>query len=252
MFNEKQIAVLNYEVDSSRIKIREKGNISLSYLEAFDIIESANKIFGYGNWSYSISSLVQVSQEQNHNQNVVICYKAVVRVVAQDIAHTKEVSREDVGFGSGIAKTLSDAHEGAAKEAVTDALKRAMRTFGNQFGNSLYDKAKNHSSQPNNNQLQQQPSSQNQRTYQPNNQQQAYQHSNTQTYQQPNNQPQQHHLPQDYTSLYNLGLTIIEQGNNLVVIGDDMFSKKDSIKACGFRWDSNSKLWCKPIEQRAA
>ncbi|MDD3477146.1 MAG: Rad52/Rad22 family DNA repair protein, partial [Sulfurimonas sp.] len=150
MFNEKQITVLNYEVDSSRIKIREKGNISLSYLEAFDIIESANKIFGYGNWSYSISSLVQVSQEQNHNQNVVICYKAVVRVVAQDIAHTKEVSREDVGFGSGIAKTLSDAHEGAAKEAVTDALKRAMRTFGNQFGNSLYDKGKNHYSQPNN------------------------------------------------------------------------------------------------------
>ena len=246
MFNEKQITVLNYEVDSSRIKIREKGNISLSYLEAFDIIESANKIFGYGNWSYSISSLVQVNQEQNHNQNVVICYKAVVRIVAKDITHTKEISREDVGFGTGIAKTLSDAHEGAAKEAVTDALKRAMRTFGNQFGNSLYDKAKNHSSQPNNNQLQQQPSSQNQRTYQPNNQQQ--------TYQQPNNQsqPQQHHLPQDYTSLYNLGLTIIEQGNNLVVIGDDMFSKKDSIKACGFRWESNSKLWCKPIEQRAA
>ena len=254
MFNEKQITVLNYEVDSSRIKIREKGNISLSYLEAFDIIESANKIFGYGNWSYAVSSLMQVSQEQNHNQNVVICYKAVVRIVAKDITHTKEVSREDVGFGSGIAKTLSDAHEGAAKEAVTDALKRAMRTFGNQFGNSLYDKAKNHSSQPNNNQLPQQPNSQNQRTYQPNNQQQAYQHSNTQIYQQPNNQsqPQQHHLPQDYTSLYNLGLTIIEQGNNLVVIGDDMFSKKDSIKACGFRWDSNSKLWCKPIEQRAA
>ena len=252
MFNEKQITVLNYEVDSSRIKIREKGNISLSYLEAFDIIESANKIFGYGNWSYAVSSLVQVSQEQNHNQNVVICYKAVVRVVAKDITHTKEVSREDVGFGSGIAKTLSDAHEGGAKEAVTDALKRCFRTFGNQFGNSLYDRSKNHHSQPNNNQLQQQPSSQNQRTYQPNNQQQAYQHSNTQTYQQPNNQPQQHHLPQDYTSLYNLGLTIIEQENTLVVIGDDMFSKKDSIKACGFRWDSNSKLWCKPIEQRAA
>ena len=252
MFNEKQITVLNYEVDSSRIKTREKGNIKFSYLEGHDIIESANKIFGYGNWSYSISSLMQVSQEQNHNQNVVICYKAVVRVVAQDITHTKEVSREDVGFGSGIAKTLSDAHEGAAKEAVTDALKRAMRTFGNQFGNSLYDRSKNHHSQPNNNQLQQQPSSQNQRTYQPNNQQQAYQHSNTQTYQQPNNQPQQHHLPQDYTSLYNLGLTIIEQENTLVVIGDDMFSKKDSIKACGFRWDSNSKLWCKPIEQRAA
>jgi DNA repair and recombination protein RAD52 len=32
----------------------------------------------------------------------------------------------------------------ADKEVVTDALKRAMRSFGNQFGNSLYDKTKNH------------------------------------------------------------------------------------------------------------
>ncbi|MCB4748208.1 MAG: RAD52 family DNA repair protein, partial [Sulfurovum sp.] len=46
-------------------------------------------------------------------------------------------SREDVGFGTGIAKTLADAHEGGAKEAATDALKRSLRSFGNQFGNSL-------------------------------------------------------------------------------------------------------------------
>ena len=144
MFNDKQLQVLNYELDSSRIKTREKGNISLSYIEGHDVIETANRIFGYGNWSYTITKLEQVSQETNHNQNVVICYKAVVRIIACDISHTKEIAREDVGFGTGVAKTLSDAHEGAAKEAVTDALKRAMRSFGNQFGNSLYDKTKNH------------------------------------------------------------------------------------------------------------
>ena len=240
MFNDKQLQVLNYELDSSRIKTREKGNISLSYIEGHDVIETANRIFGYGNWSYTITKLEQVSQEQNHNKNVVICYKAVVRIIAQDISHTKEIEREDVGFGSGVAKTLSDAHEGAAKEAVTDALKRAMRTFGNQFGNSLYDKGKNHYSQPNNPQLPQQQT----QNYQVNNQQ----HNN------PNQQPQlqQQHLPQDYSSLYNLGLTIMEQGNSLVVIGDDIFAKRDSIKACGFRWDGASKLWYKPLEQQAA
>ena len=251
MFNEKQLQVLSYELDSSRIKTREKGNISLSYIEGHDVIESANKIFGYGNWSYSISKLEQVSQEQNHNQNIIICYKAIVRVIAQDISHTKETTREDVGFGSGVAKTLSDAHEGAAKEAVTDALKRAMRTFGNQFGNSLYDKAKNHYSQPNNNQLPQQPSTHNQQPSSQN--QRAYQHSNTQTQPtNPNQPPPQNHLPQDYASLYNLGLSIIEQGNSLVIIGDDIFSKRDSIKACGFRWDGNSKLWYKSLEQQQA
>ena len=63
MFNDKQNQVLAYELDSSRIKTRSKGDITLSYLEGFDIMETANKIFGYGNWDYSITTLEQVSQE---------------------------------------------------------------------------------------------------------------------------------------------------------------------------------------------
>ena len=57
MFNQNQIEVLNSQLDSSRVKTREKGNINLSYLEGFDIIETANSIFGYGNWDYAISKL---------------------------------------------------------------------------------------------------------------------------------------------------------------------------------------------------
>ncbi|WP_434579825.1 Rad52/Rad22 family DNA repair protein [Sulfurimonas sp. NW15] len=237
MFNDKQIQVLSYELDSSRIKSRTKGNVSLSYLEGFDVIETANKIFGYGNWDYTITNLIQVSQEQNHNQNHVICYKAVINITVHDIQHSKSVTREDVGFGTGIAKTLADAHEGGAKEAVTDAIKRTLRSFGNQFGNSLYDKSRQHNQQQNYQQpaqLQQQP-------------QQQYSQPQSQA-----QQPHNNHIPQDYASLYNLGLTIMEQGQNLIVVGDDIFAKKDSIKACGFRWDGASKLWYKPIEQKAA
>ncbi len=232
MFNDKQNQVLAYALDSSRIKSRSKGNnIMLSYLEGFDILETANKIFGFGNWSYSIAKLEQVSQEQNQNQNNVICYKAIVNVTVHDLTHSKSVTREDVGFGTGIAKTLADAHESGAKEAVTDAIKRAFRTFGNQFGNSLYDKSRQHQSQT------------------PNMQQ------SQQSYQQPTQQiPQmtQSHTPMDYSSLYNLGLTVVEQGQNLIVVGDDIFSKKDSIKACGFRWDGALKRWYKIIEQQKA
>jgi DNA repair and recombination protein RAD52 len=234
MFNDKQTQVLAYELDSSRIKSRSKGNISLSYLEGFDIIETANKIFGYGNWDYTISKLEQVSQEVNQNQNNIICYKAVINITVHDIQHSKQVLREDVGFGTGIAKTLADAHEGGAKEAVTDGIKRTLRSFGNQFGNSLYDKSR-----------QQQNSSQQ-------TQQQAMQIAQPQQYNQPTQQVQQSHNPNDFSSLYSIGLTIMEQGQNLVVIGDDIFSKKDSIKACGFRWDGATKMWYKPLEQQAA
>ena len=238
MFNDKQNQVLAYELDSSRIKSRSKGNINLSYLEGFDIIETANKIFGYGNWNYTISKLEQVSQEQNQNQNHVICYKVIVNIVVHDLQHSKHVSREDVGFGTGIAKTLADAHEGGAKEAVTDAIKRTLRSFGNQFGNSLYDKSRQHQNQQN---------AQNYPQNQPP-QQIPQQSQNQQQYSQ--TKQSQNNIPQDYSSLYNLGLTIMEQGQNLVVIGDDIFSKKDSIKACGFRWSVSSKLWYKPIEQQ--
>ena len=239
MFNDKQNQVLAYELDSSRIKNRSKGNINLSYLEAFDVLETANRIFGYGNWSYAITSLEEVSQETNSNQNIIIAYRAVVNVTVNDLSHNKHISREDVGFGSGIAKTLADAHEGAAKEAVTDAIKRAMRSFGNQFGNSLYDKSRQHQNQP----QQKQPHSQ-QQQYSQSSQQPKPQ---TQTHQQP-----QTHNPYDYSSLYNLGLTILEQGQNLIVMGDDMYNKRDSIKACGFKFDTPSKTWWKPIDQQQA
>ena len=62
---------------------------------------------------------------------------ARVQILVHDLQHLKDVSREDVGFGTGIAKTLADAHESGAKEAVTDALKRSLRSFGNQFGNQF-------------------------------------------------------------------------------------------------------------------
>ena len=231
MFVDKQLQVLKYDIEPSRIKSRTKGNINLSYLEGFDLIETANKIFGHGNWSYSITSLDQVSQETNSNQNVVICYKAVVKLTVYSLDHSKNISKEDVGFGTGIAKMLADAHEGGAKEAVTDSLKRSMRTLGNQFGNSLYDKSRNHQAQsPSSPQLQ-----------------------NNQTA--PSNPQIQRQSPQsqyEFTSLFNLDLQVVEQGNNYVVVGQDIYNKKDSIRACGFLWSAQNRIWYLPKDQKVA
>lgn len=247
MFDKTQLTILTQELDSNRIKTREKGNINLSYIEGFDVIDTANKVFGFGNWSYSISKLDQVSQELNQNQNNVVCYKAVVQIQIHNTNHTLDVNRQDVGFGTGVAKSLADAHEGAAKEAVTDAIKRCFRSFGNQFGNSLYDKTKNHQNQDSSYQQNQ---NYNQRSLQNNQQQQQpYQNSNqTRNIQQNNSSFNQY----EYQSPFNLGLNIVEQNGFLIVTGDDIFSKKDSIKACGFRFDSKSKTWYKAIEKGAA
>ena len=240
MFNKNQLTSLNQELDLNRIKTREKGNINLSYIEGFDVIDTANLIFGYGNWSYLISSLTQVSQEQNHNQNFVVCYKAVVKLIVKDDNHSKSIFRQDVGFGTGVSKTLADSHENAGKEAVTDALKRAMRSFGNQFGNSLYDKTKNH--QANNESIPSKPQQTNYRQSAP-----------TPTVTTNHNRSiKQSYDPYEYESLFRIGLDVVEQNGFLVVTGDDIFAKKDSIKACGFRWDGKTKSWYKQIEQGAA
>src|SRR5574344_1831234 len=244
MFDKKQLDILNQELDISRIKTREKGNISLSYIEGHDVIETANRVFGFGNWSYSISKLEQVSQEQNQNQNHVICYKAIVQVLIHSENHTLDVSREDVGFGTGVAKTQADAHEGAAKEAVTDALKRAMRSFGNQFGNSLYDKTKNH--QVNSE------STSSSRPQQTNYRQSAPTSTVANVTTNHSRNIKQSYDPYEYESLFRIGLDVVEQNGFLIVTGDDIFAKKDSIKACGFRWDGKTKTWYKTIEQEVA
>lgn len=258
MFSKEQIQILNEELNSNRIKTREKGNINLSYIEGFDVIDTANKVFGFGNWSYLISKLDQVSQEVNQNQNNVVCYKAVVQIQIYNSDHSQTVSRQDVGFGTGVAKTLADAHEGAAKEAVTDGIKRCFRSFGNQFGNSLYDKTKNHQNQdssyhqnqnynqklPQNNQQQQQPY-QNDNGSNRNSTNSNYQ---TKAINQNNSSFDQY----EYQPLYKLGLDIVVQNGFLVVTGENQYSYKNAIKACGFRFDSKSKTWYKQLEQRAS
>jgi DNA recombination protein Rad52 len=113
------------------------------YLEGWHVINEANRIFGFGGWSYEILSLKQACEvTQNTKGNNVVAYICTISVLVDG------VTRQDVGYGSGISKSLGDAHEGATKEAVTDALKRALRTFGNQFGLALYDKEKRNIEDP--------------------------------------------------------------------------------------------------------
>jgi len=103
------------------------------YIEGWHAISEANRIFGYGGWSYQIDQMQLVDKGANKNGTPFVQYVATITVLVG------EVSRQDVGYGSGYGQ---DAHEGATKEAATDALKRALRSFGNQFGLALYDKTR--------------------------------------------------------------------------------------------------------------
>tara|TARA_R110000824_G_scaffold282012_1_gene470293 strand:- start:6 stop:638 length:633 start_codon:yes stop_codon:yes gene_type:complete len=110
------------------------------YIEGWHAIAEANRIFGFGGWSYTIKTMTQDSLKEGTtakgDTQWQAAYTCIVTVKVGDVV------REDVGFGSGFAKQIGDAVEGATKEAVTDALKRTLRTFGSQFGLALYDKSR--------------------------------------------------------------------------------------------------------------
>jgi hypothetical protein len=71
---------------------------------------------------------------------VVAAYFARVRVTVWAKDGARSILREGCGAARGFAKTVGEAMENAIKAAETDAMKRALVTFGDQFGLVLYDK----------------------------------------------------------------------------------------------------------------
>ncbi len=63
-------------------------------------------------------------------------YVTRVRITVR--AGEERIVREGCGAGESNAASPGQAHEFAAKAAETDATKRALSTFGNSFGLSLY------------------------------------------------------------------------------------------------------------------
>jgi recombination DNA repair RAD52 pathway protein len=92
----------------------------------------SNRIFGFDGWSCETIETTCVNSEPD-----AVTYTAKVRITIGNII------REGTGAGHGNTKQgIGINHESAIKEAETDAKKRALMSFGNQFGLSLYDKGK--------------------------------------------------------------------------------------------------------------
>jgi DNA recombination protein Rad52 len=133
-----QVKALAGKLSFKHVKTRRTANgQTLSYIEGWHAIAEANRIFGFEAWDRRTISLECVWQGKRQAQHV-CSYVARVRISvrAGDII----VCREGCGSGHGIALMPGEAHESAVKEAETDAMKRALATFGNPFGLALYDK----------------------------------------------------------------------------------------------------------------
>ena len=144
-FTAEQVEALAAPLDRSRISSREQGRGRVNYLQSWVVINEANRIFGFDGWQRQTLSSRCVSQAErligrDQKPGWGVTYTARVRISVQAGSRGLLI-REGTGAGHGIDTDLGLAHESAIKEAETDAMKRALVTFGNPFGLALYDKS---------------------------------------------------------------------------------------------------------------
>ena len=146
LFSAEQTAALAAPLNRAHVQTRSQAGRSLSYLEGWVAIQEANRIFGFDGWQRETIELRCVSEtrrtigrDQKPGWGVTYIARVRIRLGGQARGGATLV-REGSGAGHGIDTDLGLAHESALKEAETDAMKRALMTFGNPFGLALYDK----------------------------------------------------------------------------------------------------------------
>ncbi len=132
------VNALEQPLDPELVSQRQgRGNRSYEYIEGHTVIDQANRIFGFGGWGYELVGDVSLRRIEKVNARtgeirVSFAYSAPVRVTVNGAP-----ARTDLGFHI-VAEDTPEGHETAAKGAVTDGLKRGLRSFGDRFGNGLY------------------------------------------------------------------------------------------------------------------
>lgn len=134
-------AMLEAPLTGADVKTRQN---KFTYIETWFAKKQANRIFGYDGWEYQVvnidcigSDAIQKVDDQGQvTEGWRVGYVATVQVTAL------MCTRSDVGYGDAVeyGQSAITCHELAAKEAVSDALKRALASYGDQFGLILYDK----------------------------------------------------------------------------------------------------------------
>ena len=128
---------LSDKLSAKHVRTRQANGRTLSYIEGWHAIAEANRIFGFDAWDRQTLAIKGV-WEGTWQGKYACAYVARVRIKVR--AGEGEICREGCGSGQGRGNAPGEAHESALMEAETDAMKRALTTFGNPFGLALYDK----------------------------------------------------------------------------------------------------------------
>lgn len=132
---DEQIAALKELLQEGVIKDRSiGGGRRVKYIKGDTAIDAANRIFGFGQWGYRVIARGREIIEDPKKGKMEM-YTADIELSVAGASFTFP------GDGVGIVNDpyTVEMHEKARKEAATDAVKRALRHYGDQFGLSLYN-----------------------------------------------------------------------------------------------------------------
>lgn len=138
-FSTKQLQELRRDLDRRYVRTREVDGRELSFIGGWYAISEANRIFGFDRWNRETIESRCVLARENRGTFLAV-YVARVRITVNVAGAT--VVRDGHGTGEARGSSPGEVHDMALKGAETDATKRALATFGNPFGLSLYEHGK--------------------------------------------------------------------------------------------------------------
>ncbi|KAH0570314.1 DNA repair protein RAD52 [Spironucleus salmonicida] len=129
---ERTLKVLSTPLTKQQLAYRQgPRGTKIPYLEVSLAIQQANQAFGPCAWSSEIKNLQQNYLKEDGDQ-FRVSFSATVRVSLENGCF-----HEDIGQGNAERRQLSEAIEHAQKGAVSDAVKRCLRYFGDGVGNRI-------------------------------------------------------------------------------------------------------------------
>jgi hypothetical protein len=141
-----QIQVLTMALDPKRTAQRKQSGSTLTYMEAWEIRRTFNRVFGFGGWSEEIldSRLIKVETDvPKRDRNGTITGHTAFRVTMQTRTrvriHQLGASYDGEAMSTQAGAIVGDVGDFALKTSASDALKRAAMNLGTQFGLSLYN-----------------------------------------------------------------------------------------------------------------
>lgn len=130
-FTPQQIEMLEQPLDAALIRQRPDGKKFLKGSTEFD---TANRIFGYGKWGFRV-----ISRELRKSYDLEDKVTGMYYYVEIELFVAGAMFPMHGDGGQTVKYYTPQGFEDASKGATTDAVKRALKNYGNQFGLPLYD-----------------------------------------------------------------------------------------------------------------